>query len=363
MFTSEMAKDVIEIPLATARRLQNAFAEGFTDSKFEKTTSLSTLKLVNEPAAANELIVNPVSIDNKTGLCSRSGAQLRLIRLEEDDKEQLLQAVLSLSRAAQMKFVDAISIPKENVNTARADDELMAFHKWLDKREGEPYTAIIDAPNVGYNMQNYEDGRFSFQQIKFVVDSLEKAGEHPLVVLPQKYMGKHFHVSVGSGGSGGAKKQYITKKEEAIRRSLLESGRMFSVPRGLLDDFYWILASVSNQTTSKQGRDLSVANDNSEGRWPGARPILISNDQMRDHKLEMLEPRVFRRWYSTYIVNYSFPGYVNEKSHPPEISFSSPDSFSREIQGNPTKDGATVWHFPIIDTDDEWLCVRIPCNK
>jgi len=90
--------------------------------------------------------------------------------------------------------------------------------------------------------------------------------------------------------------------------------------------------------------------------------MLISNDQMRDHKLALLEPMLFRRWYSNHIVNYNFAAFVDGECTHPEIGFRVADFFSREIQGNKTKRGI-AWHFPIADTEDEWLCVRIPYQK
>merc|ERR1712183_202460 len=140
------------------------------------------------------------------------------------------------------------------------------------------------------------------------------------------------------------------------------------------DDFYWMLASVSDQTMSRNGVDLSVSSDDPKGRFPGTRPMLITNDQMRDHKLELLEPRLFRRWYGCHIVNYTFTAFVmGESVAGNEIGFSQADFFSREIQGNPSGDGGGVtdsawgghaWHFPVSCWSlDERFVVRIPVKK
>ena len=127
-----------------------------------------------------------------------------------------------------------------------------------------------------------------------------------------------------------------------------------------LDDFYWILASVSPQTNARNGRDILVEPGNPQGRWPGTRPVLVTNDQMRDHQMELLEPMLFRRWFSNYIVNYNFAPFVNGRSTHPEIGFNPADFFSREIQGNLDDNGSMVWHFPIAGETCEWFCVRIP---
>ena len=127
-----------------------------------------------------------------------------------------------------------------------------------------------------------------------------------------------------------------------------------------LDDYYWMLASVSEQTKSRKDTDLDVSVDNAVGRWPGARPMLISNDQMRDHKLGLMEPRLFRRWFGCYMVNYNFTAFVGQESVDREIGFSTADFFSREIQGHET-DSGTVWHIPVTEWKlDDRLCIRIP---
>ena len=121
-----------------------------------------------------------------------------------------------------------------------------------------------------------------------------------------------------------------------------------------------MLASVSDQSASRKGADLSVSNNDPNGRWPGVRPVLISNDQMRDHKWELLEPRLFRRWYGCHIVNYNFTAFVmGECVEGNEIFFSQADFFSREIQGNQTPEGK-AWHFPVSDWDlEERFVVRL----
>ena len=140
----------------------------------------------------------------------------------------------------------------------------------------------------------------------------------------------------------------------------MKKGQLYRVPSRCLDDYYWMLASVSNQTKSRNGVDLDVPVDNKDGRWPGARPMLISNDQMRDHKLGLFEPRLFRRWFGCYIVNYNFTAFVGRESVDREIGFSTADIFSREIQANET-DAGTTWHIPVSDWNlDDRFCIRIP---
>mmetsp|Transcript_48357 Transcript_48357/g.139083 ORF Transcript_48357/g.139083 Transcript_48357/m.139083 type:complete len:133 (-) Transcript_48357:2013-2411(-) len=115
-----------------------------------------------------------------------------------------------------------------------------------------------------------------------------------------------------------------------------------------------MLASVSNQTVARDTEDLRVAPENTEGRLPGLRPMLITNDQMRDHKLDLLEPREFRRWRSCHIVSYDItPFEKNEWEDKRIVELSPADFFSREIQGNLHGNGkTTVWHFPVSEWEE-----------
>jgi pentatricopeptide repeat protein len=363
---AEMAQEVIEIPSASALRLYNAIVEGFPQAGLEKTQSLSPLKVSTDPADGDELIASRVSIRPATGECERSGTILRLIDLKENEREKLRQSVLTLARTEQVRFVERNKIARDRRSDVRADEELAGFYRELDERKGEAFTAVVDGPNVGYYMQNYDEGRFSFHQIKFVVESLESLGERPLVVLPRKYCLDSFFITIGSGGGsdGYRRKQILAPEEIAIRDNLIDSGKVYVVPPGLLDDFYWILASVSQQTASRKGKDLYVPPGDPSGRWAGTRPFLVSNDLLSDHKLEMMEPMLFRRWYANFIINYNFSAFVRGECNYPEMGFSHADFFSREIQANPSENNSQVWHFPLSDMgDDDWFCVRIPNNE
>lgn len=354
---TEMAEDVMEISSSGARRIYNAIAMCFEgEPEFDNIELISTLSGVkenNEEAHENEPILSRVTVEKTTGICPRSGVKLQLIKLEKDQQHQLHQSLLELST---QKFEDYNAGHSKNDDFAA--DQLNQFALWLDSREGDPFTAIVDGANVAYYMQNFNQGSFNYHQIQFMVDALKKMNENPLVILPFKYCSKSFWIS--STTSTSARKQVLTNEEIAILEGLTKEGRLYRVPPRCLDDYYWMLASVSEQTKSRQGANLDVPADNKEGRWPGARPMLVTNDQMRDHKLGFLEPRLFRRWTSCYIVNYNFTAFVGSECADREIGFSTADFFSREIQKHDSA-GGPVWHFPVSDWPlDDRFCVRIP---
>jgi len=78
-------------------------------------------------------------------------------------------------------------------------------------REGEPFTAFLDGPNIGYYMQNFDQGKFNVYQIDFILNALEDMGETPLVIMPQKYCLPSFTTNSSRG-----RRQNLLKSEMAI---------------------------------------------------------------------------------------------------------------------------------------------------
>jgi hypothetical protein len=139
---------------------------------------------------------------------------------------------------------------------------------------------------------------------------------------------------------------------------------MYVVPTRCLDDYYWMLASVANQSIAREQNGncrLVVPPNDESGRLPGLRPLLISNDQMRDHKLDLLEPRDFRRWCSCHIVNYNLSLFGESEWEKRHVELRPADFFSREIQGNNHGSGeGLVWHFPVSEwAEPDRLCIYI----
>ena len=220
-------------------------------------------------------------------------------------------------------------------------------------RDGDPYTAIVDGANVAF----FGRGVVDYHHVKTVVEGLEKMGERVLVILPEKYLQRKFYIRKGNI-------QELDDGDWSIVEDLIENKKVYEVRKRCLDDYYWMLASVSDQTAARKGMEIDVPPNDQKGRWPGTRPLIVSNDQMRDHKLEMLEPRLFRRWYSSHIVNYNFTAFVGNECVDRSIGFSTPDFFSREIQGNPSPNGGMAWHFPVSDWDiDDRFVVQIPSTR
>mmetsp|Transcript_14598 Transcript_14598/g.16978 ORF Transcript_14598/g.16978 Transcript_14598/m.16978 type:complete len:593 (+) Transcript_14598:1-1779(+) len=363
---TEMSEDILEITNECATSIRNGFALGFQNLGMAKNLREvpydCQLAPIHNLASEKELVACRVHISDDSSLCPRTNARLRLIMLHESQRRHMHDTLLKMADT-QYEAYDAKleargqKSSKKSMEENYAGSHLDGFAKWLDSRKGKPFTAIVDGANVAY----FGLGYVNHHQVKLMVDMLEKLGETPLVVMPQKYMQKKFYVRQRFV-------QELTQPQLDIIDELTESGKLYQVPHRCLDDYYWMLSSVSNQTVSRNGADLDVTPSIDEKRWACARPVLISNDQMRDHKLELLEPRLFRRWVSSHIINYSFTPFLKDIAEEREISFSKANVFSREIQKNPTylnesedELSGFAWHFPVKDWEpNDRFCVRIP---
>lgn len=368
---SQMAEDVLEITSACARRLAGAFAAGFDGaspganvinvddaaSSRGEGGELDDLELDSRPAGPDELVASRVLVDGSTASCPRTGARLRLVALDDEQRGHVHDTLLGMANDQYEAYSAKLAARNhdiEEVNDDYASRHLRRFAEWLDEREGEPFTAVVDGANVAF----FGQGVVNHYQVHLVVDALEKMGETPLVVLPQKYAAKKFYIRKGFV-------QELPQEQLNIIEKLEKEGKLYKVPKRCLDDYYWMLASVSNQTASRNDTNLDVA-PNSAGRWPGLRPIIISNDRMRDHKLELLQPHLFRRWYSSHMIRYEF-SHFEDNELDRDIRFSAADFFSREIQANPAPGAGSggftgkAWHFPVSDWEwNERFCLRVP---
>ena len=104
----ELADITPEISSASARRLYNAFAVGYNDGNPDNGLNplhlLEPLKTCNDKAKPKDLIVSRVTLDSNTGYCPRSGVQLRLVKLDLDQKNQLKQNLLQLAKDTYEEF-------------------------------------------------------------------------------------------------------------------------------------------------------------------------------------------------------------------------------------------------------------------
>jgi len=365
---TEMAEDVMDISEESARVLRNGLAAGFRESGLTTLSDSEGMKPTATPSDNGALVADRVSIDKDTAKCPATGTTLRLIVLEQSQRVHVHDTLLEMAREKSKEYTSKLAAKGRATKDAaekaeQATQILTEFSQWLDNREGKPYTAIVDGANVAY----FGWGKINVHQLVHMVEALENQGEHPLVVFPQKYTWKKFHLRKGVI-------QVLQDEELELINRLKEKDQMYVVPPMCLDDLYWMLASVSNQTTSTSGEtiaQMAVPKNDASGRFPGLRPLVISNDKMRDHKMDLLEERAFRRWCCSHIVNYNFTDFIENSWEEREIRFCAADLFSDEIQGNERANGdgdggggggsGMVWHFPVSEWDaNERFCLRLP---
>ena len=152
---TEMAREALEISSASARRLYNSLAVGFQRegdaedndsvvSNLKEAHPLMSMALAKEHAKSNEVVACRVSLDRGTGICPVTNVQQRLIVLEPDQRKQLHADLLDLSTEQYAKFAGK----KSKDMPGRAREQLQVFSDWLDQRQGNPFTAIVDGTLV-----------------------------------------------------------------------------------------------------------------------------------------------------------------------------------------------------------------------
>ncbi len=308
--------------------------------------------------------INRVMIPRATGQCPETGVHLRQIVLSKAERDEFRRQIKDIADCQYETFLGRDKLPFQVTEEDRqkAAEEMEAFVRYLDIKRDKPFTAVVDAANVAYRGQNYEDGGFRFNQVKAVTERLVEMGENVLIVIPEKYTWNYWKVVQKGGTKGGkpiVKRQYMEKEDRVWLKKLMSKDMLYVVPRKCLDDHFWMLASVSEQKGARS--DL------------GYRPLTcITNDLMRDHQvslLERLDAVTYHNWIASVIT--SFGGgffYQNESKakgweskyvyDPNEITFQPPDPFSRIIQKNEDDFGNAVWHIPVREIEE-----TVPAHK
>lgn len=344
---THMAYDLLEL----TEDAVNALYKGFLVAAHDDANNLSSMGpiVVNETIPEYSRVGNinfgRVTINASTGICEATGVKLRMLTLDEQQREHVRQTLLDMAYSLQEEYRATAKVKSNLEKVPTGDycrDQLLNFSNWLAGTD-EPFTAFVDGANVAH----FGSGVVQYSQVKLMVDELLRLGENPVVIMPEKYATRKFYLRHLDTV------QELKDKDMEIIDELTEKGLMFVVPRCCFDDYYWMIASVSVQ--------------NQSNTIPGHRPILITNDQMRDHRLSLLEPRPFRRWTSCQVVNFSIDGYVNDEWETGRIiALFPPRVFSREMQSNELYDkpGQMIWHFPVTGWDElHRLCICVGLSQ
>jgi len=128
----QMAEDVLEITSASARRLYSAFENALREQDNGKEIvemhPLAPLSVDNDPAVDDELIVSRTLVADNSGICPRSGAKLRLINLEPDERERTRNTLLKLAESTYNEWNEKWGYEGDE----RALMSLTRFADWLE---------------------------------------------------------------------------------------------------------------------------------------------------------------------------------------------------------------------------------------
>ena len=199
---SNMADNILEITEAAFQDLVEAFQIGCEDHSSFKSSRVSNKENNYLPI---DFAVERVEILKNNGICPITDVKLRLLSISDSQRQHVHDTLLEMARTSTESFIDmnidhqSIYVEKQrkqnkpmknNLNPAAFENkesygyqELLKFSEWLDNRQGDTFTAIVDGANVGY----YGHSRIHYSSVMIMVEKLERMGERPLVVMPEKY--------------------------------------------------------------------------------------------------------------------------------------------------------------------------------
>ena len=194
------------------------------------------------------------------GVCSWTDRKLRMLSLDAEQRSSVRDVLL------------------ERVGDRR--HQLQSFARWLDERP--PFDYVLDAANIGYDRQNFEGGAFSYEQISAVAALLRARGARVLLLLPASYDQDELPNHTCSSETLNLR----TDAQAALIEGWRRDGILYVCPRGIYDDLFWMYASVREEFASR----------------------VVTNDAMRDHRLDLMAPRAFGRWKSSQVLGFGFKG-------------------------------------------------------
>ncbi|CAM9195734.1 unnamed protein product [Chrysoparadoxa australica] len=234
---------------------------------------------------------------SEEGLCSGCGEVMRSVDLCSEMIERLKNQVEELVCTNEEKT-----------------QQWKVFKDWVEA-EGHTFDVVIDGANVGY-YRSKAAGGLDHRLIDSVVQYYEQQGKKPLVVLHSRHL----------------REDKIPKTSAAVLKSWRSKGCLQSCAPNNNDDFYWLYAAVVI----------------------GARVLVVTNDEMRDHHFQMLSHRSFERWKERHQVHFGCgPG--NQRRNG-DLDLKEPPKYSHRMQRSLN---GTSWHVP-LQGQREWLCVSRP---
>jgi len=267
------------------------------------------------PSGSKAFEVQRVTIASDDLGCAHCGTPLSLLTLNADQR-----ALVRTRLRQRAAVVD---------RSGFLVDFLQRFADWLLTSPSN-FDCVIDGPNVGYEDQNYEGGTFNYYQVEDLRQELQLAGMQPLIVMPSKYMPSKFE---GAKIPNHTRRQRYRHTELSVADLLIiehwrQLGVVYEAEVSGKDDWLWMYASLLG-----------------EGRR------VVTNDEMRDHWLHLLEWHLFRRWKESQIIHFDFKRFEDPDTWQIELTYPKPWTRATQTSADGT------WHIACAD-DDSWVCAR-----
>ncbi|CAM9254644.1 unnamed protein product [Choristocarpus tenellus] len=100
-----------------------------------------------------------------------------------------------------------------------------------------------------------------------------------------------------------------------------------------------------------------------EPREGGERACVVTNDEMRNHRVELLEPTPFDRWKKTQVSRFHLEvagaegrrdeDLCHTKTTPSNLIVTQSPPFTRDMQVINRS-----WHIPVQGNADQWVCIN-----
>ena len=266
----------------------------------QPSTTETAVAFLTSPAGGSFTATPHVAVNLDTGVCSACNQTLQSV---EPTPEQL---------ATILKETQALA-PTQFESTKR--QQWLAFEAWVaDQIASKKFDSVVDGANVAYYRSSSGvidastgGARAMYFQTDAIFDELRRRGRRPVVFLHQR----HFH-----------QRGVSPELQQKWRRE----GGMYIVPSGHNDDVFWLYFTLQ--------------------LGPGA--ILVSNDQMRDHRFEMLQStKAFLKWRERHQCNFDLyeTGRGSQNAHLAAHVY-PPKLVSVQTQAPNAATGRTSWHFP-----------------
>jgi hypothetical protein len=137
---SALAEDMLEITPGLAKRLHSAISTAFKDTEHGNSLQilhpLAMLQVDNRLALPEDVIASRVAIDPFTGTCPKTGVTLRLITLNDNERQRLKNGLLKLCTSESKKFQKDMQrgrpAPNYKPRKPTGDVELQRFLGFLE---------------------------------------------------------------------------------------------------------------------------------------------------------------------------------------------------------------------------------------